>query len=90
MKTIAFCLLASLALSACTTGIKSSSTINNPDSDVTQFPVETVVINIFTKEYSDSLYSLLSDNKSLDFDYKIITKAASNSENHRVQAYINL
>ena len=86
MKTIAFCLLASLALSACTTGIKSSSTINNPDSDVTQFPVETAVINIFTKEYSDSLYSLLPDKKSLEFDYKIIPKAASNFENQQVQS----
>ena len=51
MKTLGLCIAAGLGLSACASGGTMGNT--NPNNIVTEYPVETAMLNIYTKQRSD-------------------------------------
>ena len=59
MKTLGLCIAAGLGLSACASGGTMGSTPSN--HTVTQYPVETVMRNIYTKQRSESLVATIGD-----------------------------
>lgn len=61
MKTLGLCLLAVLSLSACTTGVNNSVVMNTPNRVVTHYPIETAMLNVYTRAYSDQLYTMVNE-----------------------------
>lgn len=85
MKTLGFCVAAGLLLSACASGISSEMTINtNSNKIVTQYPVEAALLNIYTRAYSDRLYTLIDDQLFV-VDTQITPKGVMDFDNKQVQ-----
>lgn len=85
MKTIALCLLASLALSACTTAINTEITSNNSSQTVTEFPVETAMNNIYTKTRSEDLSTVMYGLKMAK-EFTVMPKGTTVFNNQQVQS----
>ncbi|MGP5514780.1 hypothetical protein [Psychrobacter alimentarius] len=85
MKTIALCLLASLALSACTTAINTEITSNNSNQTVIEFPVETAMINIYTETRSEDLSTVVYDLKMAK-EFTVMPKGTTVFNNQQVQS----
>lgn len=84
MKIVAFCLLASLISSACTTAINTEITSNNSNQTVTEFPVETALLNIYTKARTDKLIQA-NDNQNTVLEIKVVPKGKMTFNNQQVQ-----
>ena len=87
MKTLGLCLLAALSLSACTTDVSNKSVVNKPlqiHKVVTQYPVETAILNVYTRAYSDQLYTLV-DGQLVVINTKVTPKGAMVFNNKQVQ-----
>ena len=85
MKALGVCVAAGLLLSACASGISGGMTINtNSNKIVTQYPVETALLNIYTKAYSDRLYTLIDD-QLVVVDTQITPKGVMDFNNKQVQ-----
>ena len=56
MKTLGLCLLATLSLGACTTGISSSMLTSHANKMITQYPIERALINIYSKPSNYTSY----------------------------------
>lgn len=84
MKTVTFCLLASLVLSAHAAEIKTNSSLDDTDQVVNQFPVETALLNIYTKESSRTLSAIVYGHKEL-IEIKVTPKGKLTFENILVQ-----
>ena len=85
MKTLGLCIVAGLGLSACASGIGGGMTVNtNPNNVVTQYPVETAMLNIYTKQRSEKLVAIV-DNQSASADIQIIPKGSLQFNNKAVQ-----
>ena len=87
MKTLGLCLLAALSLSACTTDVSNKSVVNKPlqiHKVVTQYPVETAILNVYTRAYSDQLYTLV-DEQLVVINTKVTPKGAMVFNNKQVQ-----
>ena len=61
MKILRLCILATLSLGACATGINNSVLTSHTNKVITQYPVERALINIYSKPSNDTLY--IVDNK---------------------------
>lgn len=61
MKTLGLCLLAVLSLSSCKTGVDNDIVMNTYNKIVTHYPVETALLNVYTRAYSDQLYTLIDE-----------------------------
>ncbi|WP_262881093.1 HpaA family protein [Psychrobacter sp. ANT_H59] len=55
MKILGLCILGTLSLNACTTGVNNSVVMNTPNKIVTYYPVETAMLNVYTRAYSDQV-----------------------------------
>ncbi|MBH0007082.1 hypothetical protein [Psychrobacter sp. SWN149] len=85
MKTLGLCIVAGLGLSACASGIGGGMTVNtNPNNVVTQYPVETAMLNIYTKQRSEKLVAIV-DNQSASADIQITPKGSLQFNNKAVQ-----
>ena len=85
MKTLGLCIVAGLGLSACASGIGGGTTVNtNPNNVVTQYPVETAMLNIYTKQRSEKLVAIV-DNQSASADIQITPKGSLQFNNKAVQ-----
>jgi hypothetical protein len=85
MKTLGLCIVAGLGLSACASGIGGGMTVNtNPNNVVTQYPVETAMLNIYTKQRSEKLIAIV-DNQSASADIQITPKGSLQFNNKAVQ-----
>ena len=85
MKTLGLCIVAGLGLSACASGIGGGTTVNtNPNNVVTQYPVETAMLNIYTKQRSEKLIAIV-DNQSASADIQITPKGSLQFNNKAVQ-----
>ena len=87
MESLGLCILAVLSLGACTTGVSNNSVLNKPNQThkvVTQYPVETAILNVYTRAYSDQLYTLI-DGQLVVIDTKITPKGAMVFNNQQVQ-----
>ena len=84
MKTVAFYLLASLALSACTTAMNTGITSNNSNQTVTEFPVETAMNNIYTKTRSEDLSTVMYGLKMAK-EFTVMPKGTTVFNNQQVQ-----
>lgn len=82
MKTLGLCILAGLGLSACASGMNGGTT--NSNNVVTQYPVETALINIYTKARSESLVATVG-NQSASADIKVTPKGQMTYNNKTVQ-----
>lgn len=85
MKTVAFYLLASLALSACTTAMNTGITSNNSNQTVTEFPVETAMNNIYTKTRSEDLSTVMYGLKMAK-EFTVMPKGTTIFNNQQVQS----
>ena len=85
MKTVAFYLLASLALSACTTAMNTGITSNNSNQTVTEFPVQTAMNNIYTKTRSEDLSTVMYGLKMAK-EFTVMPKGTTVFNNQQVQS----
>lgn len=84
MKTLGLCMLAVLSLSACATGVNNSVVMNMPNKIITHYPIETAMLNVYTRAYSDQLYTLI-DEDLVVVNTKVTPKGAMVFNNKRVQ-----
>ena len=89
MKTLGICIVAGFGLSACATGMSGVATgtanqNNSTDKVVTQYPVETALLNIYTKQRSETLVATV-DGHSIAVDIKITPKGSMRFNNKMVQ-----
>ncbi|WP_372811964.1 hypothetical protein, partial [Pseudoalteromonas nigrifaciens] len=80
MKILGMCIVAGLGLSACATGISGTATgntsqNNSSDNVVTQYPVETALLNIYTKQRSEKLVATVGG-QSVAADIQITPKGS--------------
>ena len=74
MKTLGLCIAAGLGLSACASGISGGTMVDaNPNNIVTQYPIETAMLNIYTKQRSEKLVAIVG-NQSASADIQITPK----------------
>ena len=88
MESLGLCILAVLSLGACTTGVSNNAVLNKLNQThkvVTHYPVETAMLNVYTREYSDQLYTLI-DEQLVVIDTKVTPKGAMVFNNQQVQA----
>lgn len=85
MRTLGLCLSAGLSLSACTTGMSSTGMSSNSAvvdktnlsaKVVTEYPLETAMLNIYTKARSQKLYTVI-DNQQMIIETTITPKGAT-------------
>lgn len=87
MKALGLCILAALSLSACTTDVSNNAIVNKPlqiHKVVTQYPVETAILNVYTRAYSDQLYTLV-DEQLVVINTNVTPKGAMVFNNQHVQ-----
>ena len=56
MKILGLCILATLSLGACATGISSRMLTSDTNKVITQYPIERALINIYSKPSNHTLY----------------------------------
>lgn len=89
MKTLGWCMAAGLGLSACASGM-SGGAMGNSDPDinsnevVTQYPIETAMLNIYTKESSETLTAMMG-NQRVSADIIVTPKGSMRFNNKAVQ-----
>jgi hypothetical protein len=85
MKTLGLCVVAGLGLSACASGMSGGTTgSTNQNNIVTQYPVETALLNIYTKQHSEKLVAIIG-NQSATADIQITPKGSMRFNNKTVQ-----
>ena len=87
MKALGLFILAALSLSACTTDVNNNAVVNKPlqiHKAITQYPIETAILNVYTRAYSDQLYTLV-DEQLVVIDTKVTPKGAMVFNNKQVQ-----
>ncbi|MBI0427545.1 hypothetical protein [Psychrobacter sp. NG27] len=85
MKNLALGVVAGLGLSACASGISGGTMVNtNPNNIMTQYPVETAMLNIYTKQRSEKLVAIVG-NQSASADIQITLKGSFQFNNKAVQ-----
>ncbi len=87
MKTLGLYVLATLSLGACATGANNNAMLNKPEQThkvVTHYPVETAMLNVYTRAYSDQLYTLINE-ELVVIDTKVTPKGAMVFNNKQVQ-----
>lgn len=82
MKALGLCIVAGLSVSACATGIISGTTTDS--QVVTQYPVETAMLNIYTKERQQNLVSVVG-NQTITAEIKVTPKGNMLFNNKQVQ-----
>lgn len=84
MKALGLCIVAGLSLSACATGMNSGTTTGNANQVVTQYPVETAILNIYTKERNQQLAAVVG-NQNISAEIKVTPKGNMLFNNKQVQ-----
>ena len=88
MKKLGLCVAVGLSLSACAGGMNGGTTTgnqnNNSNNIVTQYPVETAMLNIYTKARSQSLVATVG-NQTASADIKVTPKGSMVFNNKKVQ-----
>ncbi|GAA0799228.1 hypothetical protein [Psychrobacter piscatorii] len=82
MKTLGLCIAAGLGLSACASGGTMGNT--NPNNIVTEYPVETAMLNIYTKQRSENLVATIG-NQTASADIQVTPKGNMVFNNKKVQ-----
>ena len=86
IKTVGLCIVAGLGLSACAAGMNGGTHTGNGNqgNTVTQYPIETVMLNIYTKARSQNLVATV-DNQSASADIHVTPKGSIRFNNKSVQ-----
>ncbi|MGA4440460.1 hypothetical protein [Psychrobacter pocilloporae] len=82
MKTLGLCIAAGLGLSACASGGTMSNT--NANNIVTEYPIETAMLNIYTKQRSENLVATIG-NQTASADIQVTPKGNMVFNNKKVQ-----
>ena len=88
MKNLAVVVVAGLSLSACVTINAPMGSTDNGSSNgntITQYPVETALLNVYTKERSEQLYAVV-DKQNIVADIKVTPKGTVAFNNKSVKA----
>lgn len=88
MESLGLCILAVLILGACATGVSNNAVLDKPDQThkvVTQYPIETAMLNIYTKEGSQELVSVVAEQEMI-ITNSITPKGSSVFEGKQVQS----
>ena len=84
MKVLALIAVVALGLSACTTMNNDVITPNKSNQIVTQYPVETALLNIYTKARTDTLIQA-NDNQNTVLEIKVVPKGKMTFNNQQAQ-----
>ncbi|MGP4789402.1 hypothetical protein ACTXGJ_09785 [Psychrobacter sp. 1Y11] len=85
MKNLALAGLVGLSLSACVTINAPMDGMDNAnDSVVTQYPIETALLNIYTRERTETLYAV-DETKPLVSQIKVVPKGFMSFEGRQLQ-----
>ncbi|WP_182405080.1 hypothetical protein [Psychrobacter sp. GP33] len=85
MKKLGLCVAVALSLSACTSMNGGTSVGNgNQNTVITNYPVETAMLNIYTKARSQNLVAVVDD-KQLSADIRVTPKGNMVFNNQQVQ-----
>ena len=88
MKKLGLYVLVGLGLSACAGGMTTGGSLNNKgvkQNVVTQYPVETALLNIYTRPRSEKLYG--DGNSQFNaIEFIVVPKASTTFEGKRVQS----
>ncbi|MBP2280521.1 hypothetical protein RCH20_000222 [Psychrobacter sp. PL15] len=86
MKKLGLCIALGLSLGACAGGINSGTMTGNVNQNnvVTQYPVETAMLNIYVKERSQKLMAVVG-NQNVLADIKVTPKGSMVFNNKQVQ-----
>ena len=84
MKTLALCIATGLSLSACVTISAPMGSTNPYENTVTQYPIETAMLNIYTKARSEQLVATVN-NQRLSADIQVTPKGSMRFNNKMVQ-----
>ena len=85
MKKLGLGVAVALSLSACTSMNGGTSIGNgNQNTVITQYPVETAMLNIYTKARSQNLVAVV-DNQNLSAEIKVTPKGSMVFNNKQVQ-----
>lgn len=84
MKALGSSLLAALTLSACTAGMNTGTMSSTNTQVVTEYPVETALLNIYTQPRSETLTQVNGAQNSV-IDIKVTPKGAMRFDGKRVQ-----
>ncbi len=85
MKILAVAVVAALSLNACVTINAPMGSIGNDSNNVSQYPIEAALLNIYTQPRSEKLYAVVED-QNLVADIKVTPKGAMVFNNKTVQA----
>ena len=86
MKTFAVAVAAGLSLSACVTiNAPITSTGSDNNEAVTQYPIETAFLNIYTKERRDTLVAMVGS-QQISADITVTPKGTMTFDSKQVQA----
>ena len=86
MQTLGLCILTALSLSTCATSMNNKAVLNKSDQThkvVIHYPVETAMLNVYTRVYSDQLYTLI-DEELVVINTKVTPKGAMTFNNRQV------
>lgn len=88
MKTLGLCIAAGLSLSACVTintpMDNTGNDNNSAENTVTQYPVETAMLNIYTKQRSEQLVAVVG-NQNVSVNIQVTPKGSMRFNDKRVQ-----
>ncbi len=85
MKTLALLIVAGLSLSACTIGINTVVPTDNSNKEITEYPIETAMNNIYTKTRSEDLSTVMYGLKMAK-EFIVIPKGTTVFNNQQVQS----
>lgn len=88
MKTLAVAAIAGLGLSACVSmnsGSMSQNAASKAKQTVTQFPIETALVNIYTKPSNETLYSVI-EGIAVEVNFETTPKNTVTFNGQRVQS----
>lgn len=85
MKILVLLIVSGLPLNTYAADIKNSPLFDNPDEVVNQFPVETALLNIYSKERIDVL-SVIIEGEPTVIETRVIPKGKTVFNNHWVQS----
>lgn len=86
MRNLALLIATGLSLSACTTAMNTGITSNSNSGSqaVSEFPVETALLNIYTKARTDTLIEA-NDNQNTVLEIKVVPKGKMTFNNQQLQ-----
>ena len=86
MRNLALLIIAGLSLSACATNMSTDITSNSSSQVITEYPIETAMINIYAKPYTSTVMQRTLGNIRFFTEVNIVPKGKVKFDGQSVQA----